>query len=326
MFSKPKFWKNINIISFSLIPISIIYLFISKLLYALQQPKKVKTPVICIGNINIGGAGKTPIAIEVSKILTNLGYKVAFLTRGYGRATSNPIIVNNKKHSYTECGDEPLLLSKFGNVFVNKDRYIGAKDAIRSGADIIIMDDGLQNYSLKKDISLLIISGPEGINNGLLIPAGSLRESFKSAIKKVDAVIIIGKDNHNITKRIPKNKNIFKANIKTFPNNEIKNSSLVAFAGISNPEKFFTSLRDLKYNLLETIHFLDHYPYKEKDIEKLLQIAKKNDSKLITTEKDYVRIPKKYQNKILVLPMEVKLENNDEFISFLNKNLQNFKT
>lgn len=328
MIIRPKFWKTKNIISFSLIPLSVIYFLVTKLFSITKKPKEIKIPVICIGNITAGGSGKTPVSIEISDILKKSGYTPCFLTRGYGREASKDINIalNDQNHSYKDCGDESLLLCKSGQVFINKNRYTGAKKAVKSGSDIIIMDDGLQNYTLKKDISFLVISGFDGIGNGLLIPSGPLRETLNSGLKKADAIIITGEDRLNTEKHIPSDKKIFRTDLKFFLPKEAENVPLIAFAGISNNEKFFESLKALNCNIVKTVAFPDHYPYKNKDIKKLLEESKNTDSKLITTEKDYVRIPEEYRSNILTLPIKQEIKEKEEFISFLITQLQNFKS
>ena len=184
----PKYWQSNSLLSKVLTPLGWIYGALTQVRLKLTKAPHVKVPVICIGNITAGGTGKTPVALSIAKILTSEVYHPFFVSRGYGGKLQN-IIVNNKKHSAKDVGDEPLLLSRQAPVVVDANRYNGAQLAIKEGADLIIMDDGFQNPSLYKDLSFLVFDGNYGIGNGKIIPAGPLRETFIQGIKRADAII-----------------------------------------------------------------------------------------------------------------------------------------
>jgi tetraacyldisaccharide 4'-kinase len=300
---QPTFWQHKYILSIIMLPLAVAYLlasFLRKLFISQYTPT---IPVICIGNVTVGGAGKTPTAIAIAKIMQGQGKKVVFLSRGYGGKLQGPVVVDGAIHTASDTGDEPLLLSKIATTIIGCDRRKGAQMAAQIGADIIIMDDGLQNPSIKKTLSLLVIDGNYGIGNGLILPAGPLRESVKNALAKTAAVIFIGDDKHNILPKLGA-ANIIKAKIVAVENSA-RDKKYVAFAGIANPEKFFNSLQQYKYNVVEKFSFADHYNYSENDVENLRKVAAKNGAILITTEKDFVRLAKKQQENMQVLPIEI---------------------
>lgn len=207
-------------------------------------------------------------------------------------------------HTSSDVGDEPLLLAKTAPTWIAQDRVEGAKAAIAQGAEIIIMDDGFQNPSLHKDISLLVVDGSYGFGNGKLLPAGPLRERLDNAFSRSNAVILIGNDTHNIAASLPDDLPLVNASIT--PHHSAaswKDTSVIAFAGIGNPQKFFDTLQSIGAKIHVTYDFPDHYPYKKANLETLLEDAKRYNARLITTEKDWVRLPKAYQDKIFHLPI-----------------------
>ena len=197
MINTPKFWYKKDLISkfktLLLLPFSIVWILLSLMKKNFVKKYKSRLKVICIGNLNIGGTGKTPFSIQTYKILEILGYKPVFLTRGYRGLTKGPILVN-KSHNHKDVGDEALLLSKVGTTIVSSNRCIGAKyiENLKKNYDIIIMDDGLQNYQLEQDIKLLLIDKKLLFGNGYCIPAGPLRQTITQGLKKIDAIIFTG--------------------------------------------------------------------------------------------------------------------------------------
>ncbi|MDB2415068.1 tetraacyldisaccharide 4'-kinase [Rickettsiales bacterium] len=313
-FKSPDFWCKKSYLSLLLIPLSWIFSSISLLRKIIVKPVKVDIPVICIGNINVGGTGKTPVAVELCKFLQARGKKVAFLSRGYGGNLYGPVLVNNKKHKASDVGDEPLLLSQYAPTYIAKHRPDGAIYARKNGADIIIMDDGLQNPHLKKDFSILVIDGQVGLGNGRILPAGPLRESLSSALNKTDALVIIGHDKHNISSFVKAP--IIKSEIKPL---EVKLSAkkYVAFAGIGRPKKFFDTLDSMNLKIVATKEFADHKPYSESDILKIKELAKEKSAGIITTQKDYLRIDVKLRDDIEFLPVQI-LWNEEEISDIMH--------
>lgn len=305
----PAFWaKKNSALAMALKPLSYLYAVISHYRYRAVTPAKMDKPVICIGNITAGGAGKTPVAIAICQILQQQGVVTAFLSRGYGGKHTGPHRVDREKDNAQEVGDEPLLLSRYAPTWVAKQRVLGAKAAIKAGAGVIIMDDGFQNPSVKKDLSFLVIDGSFGVGNGCIIPSGPLRETLDEALKRCDAVIVIGQDKTHITARIPASIPVIFASMEPYTVPNIAGKKCVAFAGIGNPEKFFATLSSIGADLVMAHKFPDHYMYSEQDIASLLQDASKHSAQLVTTEKDWVRLPRMAKEQVVFLPVSIRWE------------------
>ena len=306
----PSFWQNRNLISLSLYPLGLLYGLITSA-RANKKPDTVSKPVICIGNLTAGGTGKTPVAISFSKLIKNK--KIFFISRGYGGSLKD-IIVDKNTHSPKEVGDEPLLLAEYAPVVINPNRYQAAQKAIKNGAEIIIMDDGFQNPKLKKDLSFIVIDGEFGIGNGFSIPAGPLRESIKSGTKRADALIILGRDKQSIAKKtkLP----VFYGSIVP-QKPDTKNKNIIAFAGIGRPQKLYNSLKELGFNLLDTIDFPDHHQYSESELNSIIEKALKNNADIFTTSKDMVKIPQHLQKHFKVLNIEIKWQDEKSLTDFI---------
>ena len=302
-FIKPKFWdkKDQSLFSILLYPLSIIYYFIIIIKKKISITKKCNIYIICVGNIYVGGTGKTSTAIEVFRILEKYK-KICFLTKGYGRKSKDDIYLNKKNYTSIRSenvGDESLLLNKYGPVYVANNRYKAIKNIIKLGYEVIILDDGFQDNSIHKNMNILCFDENSWIGNNNLIPAGPLREPIQS-IKEAHLIIIKGKKNPTIEKEIKKIKNNLnivytKNEIKNI--RELKNKKFIAFTGIGNPDNFFKLLLYNNIKITKTIIYPDHFQYTKKDYSYLLHEAKKNNCHLITTEKDYVRINSNYKKK-----------------------------
>ena len=313
----PKLWKSKNIFSIFLFPLSLIYGFFSKIHKTFSKEyKSKKLNIVCIGNLTAGGNGKTPVAIKIGEIFKQNGKNFAYLSKGYKGKINDFVKVDSKKHTYLDVGDEPLLLSKIVDTFVCKNR----KKAIqilenKYNYDFIIMDDGFQNPTIYKNKNIIIVDGEYGIGNGFLLPAGPLRENLKDAIKRIDFVIIIGNDRQNLEEYFLKNNiKVFKANIKEKIENINNNQKYIAFSGIGRPEKFFNSLKKVDCNLIKKISFEDHHIYTNNEIEKILLTAKKENAKVITTSKDWIKLSSDYRNQIDVLEIEIDLLDKNNFL------------
>ncbi|MBR3676324.1 MAG: tetraacyldisaccharide 4'-kinase [Alphaproteobacteria bacterium] len=313
----PKYWQSNSLISKLLTPLGRLYGLATNLRLKLVKPQKAEIPVICIGNITAGGTGKTPVSISIAKMLATDMYHPIFVTRGYGGKLQN-VLVNNKKHTAQDVGDEPLLLAEQAPVVVNADRYAGAKLALKEGADVVIMDDGFQNPGLYKNLSFLVFDGHFGIGNGKIIPAGPLRETFENGIKRADALIILGKDKHNLAERtkLP----IFYGHTET-AQTAINQENVVAFAGIGHPQKFYHTLSQQGFNVVETFDFPDHHYYTKDEIEKILQRAKELQAEVYTTSKDFVKIPAIYHKSINVLEIAVVWNKPEELLQFIKNKI-----
>ncbi len=251
----------------------------------------------------MGGAGKTPTALAVASLLKDLGHIPAFLSRGYGGSLKGPVHVDPTQHSANEVGDEPLLLARSGDAWVSRNRADGARAIEDNGkASVIIMDDGFQNPGLEKSLSILVTNGTFGIGNGAVFPAGPLREPWQDALTRSDALLIIGDDRHGLSANCPIP--MLEAVIKPRnPDALDKNASYLAFAGIGMPEKFFTTLRDMGLNLIETLPYPDHYRYTQKDLATIREKADMCGAIAITTEKDLMRISSSERPGIETLPV-----------------------
>jgi len=305
-FFKPKFWDKNQLSFFSvlLFPISLVFRLLGLFKVILTKTNQSSIPVICVGNIYLGGTGKTPLCIEIFSILKNL--------------KMNPAFVRKKYDSFQ---DEANLQKQIGAIYQNKKRIEAIKEAEKNKANVIILDDGFQDFSIKKNLSIVCFNEKQWIGNGLTIPAGPLREDL-SALKRANCVVINGKKNKDIEKKIfSKNKDIkiFYSNYKPQNIDEFKNKKITAFAGIGNPENFFDLLNDNKLNIVETIKFSDHHQYTEKELENLLTKMKENETILITTEKDYFRISENYKKNVNCLKIKVEIENKNQFIEEIKK-------
>jgi len=305
-FFKPKFWdkSNVSSISILLFPIALIIQWLGFLKRTLTKTHKFSIPVICVGNIYLGGTGKTPLCIEIFSILKNLNL--------------NPVFIRKK---YDAFQDEVDLQKQTGSVYQNKIRGTAVKKALENKADIAILDDGFQDFSIKKNLSIICFNEKQWIGNGLVIPAGPLREGL-SALKRANCVVINGKKNIDIENKIfSKNKDIkiFYSKYNSKNINEFEKKKVIAFAGIGNPENFFTLLKDNGVNIVKEIIFPDHHKYSEKELENLINKKKENNSILLTTEKDYLRINENYKKNINFLKIEVQIENRNQFIEEIKK-------
>ena len=305
-FYKPKFWDKNKISFFSvlLFPVSLLIKVLSFFKRFLTKTKQSSIPVICVGNIYLGGTGKTPLCIEIFSILKNLNM--------------NPVFVRKKYDSFQ---DEADLQKQVGPVYQNSKRIEAVKEALQNKANVAILDDGFQDFSINKNLSIVCFNKKQWVGNGLTIPSGPLREDL-SALKRANCVVINGEKNINIENKIfSKNKEIkiFYVKYRAQNINECKNKKVIAFAGIGNPENFFNLLKDNKIDIVEEIKFPDHHKYSEETLENLINKAKENNTILLTTEKDYFRIDENYKQNINFLKIALEIENRDKFINEIKK-------
>ena len=254
--------------------------------------KKLTLPVICCGNATAGGAGKTTVALDLGQRLQARGLAAHFLLRGYGGKLKGPARVDPTTHDSRAVGDEALLLADLCPTWVSADRAAGGTAAQAAGAQAIIMDDGLQNPTLEKTLSLLIIDGSYGFGNGRVIPAGPLREPVFAAAKRCQAAVLIGEDETGALAQLPADLPVLRARLVPGPEAAaLAGKPVVAFCGIANPRKFFTTLQEAGAVLAARHPFADHYPFDDQEIRDLLAEAEKLRATPVTTRKDIVRIP-----------------------------------
>ena len=305
-FLKPKFWDDnkISLLSILLFPISLLFKLFNFLKCSLTKSNKSPIPVICVGNIYLGGTGKTPLCIEIFSILKKLNV--------------NPVFI--RKH-YDLYQDEVELQKKIGPVYQSKKRIEAIKKAVMDKADIAILDDGFQDFSIKKNLSIVCFNEKQWLGNGLNIPAGPLRENF-SAIKRANCIVINGEKNEKIENQvfsISKELKIFYSKYEPQNINNFKNAQVIAFAGIGNPKNFFDLLKKNKIHILEELNYPDHHKYSKNELEKLIKKSKEKNAVLLTTEKDYFRIEKDYKVNVNFLKIKLKIENQDLFINEIKK-------
>ncbi len=296
---------------------------------ARRKTQKAAMPVICVGNLVAGGSGKTPVALSLMQMIVGvrLAQKPHFLTRGYGGNEKGPLLVDYFKHSAAEVGDESLLLARAGFTIVSADRPAGALLATEKDADLVIMDDGLQNPSLHKDISFVVIDGASGFGNGKLLPAGPLRETLEDGLNRADAFVVIGKDKTGACARLPKGKPVFSAHVEVPDDRKpMTTKPYVAFAGLGRPEKFYHLLQKLNCEVKGWHPFPDHYNYKPENIYKLIDEAKEKNALLITTEKDFIRLPEEnWDMEIIQLPIRLAWEDEKAVTDFVSGRLKEIR-
>ena len=302
----PKFWQKSDkqsIASIMLLPLALIYKNIGLMRQKLVNQYKANIPVICIGNIVAGGAGKTPVALYLGQYIKKKSINIHYLSRGYGAKLSGVIKVDINNHSAIDVGDEPLLLAEIAPTWIAKNRVDGVKAAVDSGADIIIMDDGFQNPYLYKDLSLVVVDTAVGFGNGKIIPSGPLRETIKNGLSRADGVILIGDEEMPVELSKFDSDKIYHATLKPDIDWVNDGGKYVAFAGIGRPSKFFSSLKLAGVKISQCYSYGDHYNYKNSDLEYLRKKAKQYSAKLITTKKDILRISKQQRKDIAVFPI-----------------------
>ena len=302
---KPKFWdkRYHTLFSIMLWPISFFYQIVVSIKKSITNKKKFSIPIICIGNIYIGGTGKTPLSIKIWEILKN---------------EKKPVII---KKNYKSHKDEIDLIKKYSKVITPEKRSEGVNRAIEKKFDLVIMDDGYQDFEIEKNLNIICFNSQQGIGNGKTIPSGPLRENLKS-LKNCQIVLINGKKDLEFEEKLKRYNNkleffYFNYYIKNL--NEFKNRKLISFAGIGNPENFFRLLKENHLNIIKEIDFPDHYEYTQQDLDNLLSIEKKYNAKLVTTEKDYLRISSFNRRGFGVIPIKVNIEDEEKFIQMIKK-------
>jgi tetraacyldisaccharide 4'-kinase len=252
-------------------------------------------PVLCVGNYHVGGAGKTPMVLAISKLLGDLGETPVVLSRGYGGKLRGPVRVDRERHAASDVGDEPLMLAGQLPVVIARKRAEGVPLARAQGATVIVMDDGFQSPAVVKDASLIVIDSERGIGNGQVFPAGPLRAPLRPQLARTDALVIVGNGTaaETVAAEIAaQGKPVLSAHLK--PDQAqvatLRGQRVLAFAGIGDPARFFNTLRANGVKVVQQRAFADHHPYSQEEIESLVGEARRDALTLVTTEKDLARL------------------------------------
>lgn len=329
MWRQPDFWVDKKSVKVALLkPFSSLYSFFSRRCLRVRAPYYGLVPVICIGNITLGGAGKTPLVHHIIKCLRAQGIqRPHIITRGYGGSAKKAEQVSSMS-TFRRVGDEALLHAERASTWVGADRVASIEYAVKGGADIIVMDDGLQNPSVYKDLSILVLDGPYGLGNGEVFPAGPLREKLETALDRVQAVVLIGEDIQGLERKIPSHVPVFRASIQLVHQDVAARAKkpLLAFCGIGRPQKFFDSLKSSGLKVKDVRAFPDHYAYQDRDLTALFQKAKQEDLDCVTTEKDYVRLPAHHQALVYKMRAEIVMNDETAFSQFVDEHLKRNRT
>ena len=290
----PSFWwKKTSAIALALAPFSWGYGWIAGWRMGRKPGYVSKLPVLCIGNFIAGGAGKTPTAIAAARMAKKMKLKPGFLSRGYGGGITSPTIVSIDQHNSHDVGDEPLLLATCFPTVVSADRAMGALLLEEQGVDFIIMDDGFQNPSLHKDYSLVVVDARRGVGNGFAMPGGPLRANLGVQLSYANAILVVGKAtgaDKVIRAAARRAKPVYEAVVRPAKPRGWEGRNILAFAGIADPIKFFTSLEQAGANIVERRNFGDHHVLNVDEMEEMLHLAKRKELEIVTTSKDAVRL------------------------------------
>lgn len=304
----PDFWYEDpnDTIAYILRPFGWIYALVGRLQRALTTPFRTTVPVICVGNLTAGGTGKTPLAITIAERLKARGLRVAFLSRGFGADIPGAMIVDAAQDRATDVGDEPLLLAQHAMTVVSPDRPAGARLAVSRGAQVIVMDDGFQNPSLAKDLCFVVVDAAKGFGNGCVIPAGPLRERVDDGLQRANALIVMGQG----PTQLPDTKPQMRAKLVPIDGEaqRLNGQTVVAFAGIGLPSKFYETASACGARIVATRDFPDHRAYSDDDLAELRALAKSHNAKLLTTEKDWLRLTPEFRREVDVLKVTAQFD------------------
>jgi len=298
----PDFWARPGLLSDLLLPLAWGHAALTSTRRRFAHPWRAGVPVLCVGNLVAGGAGKTPVCLSLAQLLGARGWHAHLLSRGYGGSLGGPVRVDPQRHSAAEVGDEPLLLARAAPVWIGSDRASAARAAIAAGADLLILDDGFQNTSLHQDLALVVIDGATGLGNGRVIPAGPLREPPGSGLARAEAAIVIGEDKTGLV--LP-GSIVLRATLAPRGATDLAGKKVVGFAGIGRPTKFRDTLEELGAAIAGWHAFPDHHPYRETELARLAEEASGANAMLVTTEKDLMRLTPLWRQHVRAIAVEI---------------------
>ena len=315
----PQFWYEPNTWKAKfLYPLGYFYNLLTLLRGKLAKPQSYSCLTICIGNLNVGGTGKTPTTIALAQHFLKKGLQVHVVSRGYKGKFQGTFLVDPQKHKSDEVGDEPLLMSEFTSVWVSNKRKNGIAAAENAGAQIVLLDDGFQDPSFHKDFSLIVVDGEKGFGNKKCMPAGPLRENIVQGFKRADALVIVGQRIYKFD-TFPTHLKIIRSTLKPIETGmNWKEGKYLAFAGIADPSKFFKTLRSLGANLIDCVALSDHQNLDGQVLKRLERKANSAHAQLVTTEKDAVRLSKTFRKKVLSLPVRIEFDDKNELENLFN--------
>lgn len=300
----PAFWTEDGALAHLLAPLGVLYTLGGRWHRRAATPWQAPAPVVCIGNLTVGGTGKTPTAIAVARRLLVLGRRPVIVSRGYRGRLPGPVRVDPRRHTAGDVGDEPLLLADAAPTLVAKDRLEGVRAALDLG-DAVVLDDGFQDPRLAYDLALVVVDGGAGFGNGRVLPAGPLREPIADGLARADAVIVVGDGEVAIDRPVLRARLVPREDALRF-----RGRRVLAFAGIGRPQKFFTTLSEIGAEVVSTRGFADHHAYDEDEVARVVEDAARLQAEPVTTRKDWVRLPE--AARVMIAPIDIDLVFADE--------------
>jgi tetraacyldisaccharide 4'-kinase len=309
----PRFWYRPPGLAAALLsPLGALYAAATARRLARGPRERVGVPVICVGNVNAGGTGKTPAVIALAERLRDRGVAPHVVSRGHGGSLEGPVRVDERRHNASEVGDEALLLAAFAPTWVARDRLAGARAAVAAGAEAILLDDGFQNPALAQDLSLVVVDAEWGFGNGRVVPAGPLREPVATGLARADFLLSVGSDaaqarfSERYADEIDRPR--LQGRLEPLPTGlPLRGMPVLAFAGIGHPEKFFATLREMGADLRATHALSDHQPLPDALMTRMLREASALGAQVVTTEKDAVRLSAALRRKVMTVPVRLRI-------------------